>query len=166
MARPFKIPLVCDRGFRLLSLLGAVVAVILVLLTVGDVLGRNVFNHPIPGAYQLTELGMGCVIFLIMPQITYEQRHLCMGALERCLPVRLRMHVDIFHQILLAAVFLLLAWRLWLYAAQRAAFGETIGTFELHTAPFFFLFGGLAAASALASVLPRHGPTSDSEQQR
>jgi len=153
-----------ERLFRGLALAGATVAVAMLLLTASDVIGRSLFNYPIPGAYQLTELGMGCVIFLVLPLITYEKRHLCMGLLDRCLSVLLKRCFGLLNSILLSAAFLLVSWRLWEYAAKRAAFGETIGIFSLHTAPFFFTFSILAAVSAIAALLPNRS-TSPPEPQ-
>ena len=143
-----------ERLLRGLALVGAAVAMAMLLLTAADVIGRNLLNHPIPGAYQLIELAMGCVIFLVLPLITYEKRHLCMGILERCLSALVKRCFGVLNSILLSAAFMLVAWRLWEYAAKRAAFGETIGVFSLHTAPFFFAFSVLAAVAAVAALLP------------
>ena len=47
----------------------------LVALTVADVIGRYVLNAPLPGAFELTELMLGALVFAALPIAAFSEEH-------------------------------------------------------------------------------------------
>ena len=55
----------------LLELLASVVLFLLMLITCIDVVGRYLFASPLPGATELTEVGLAIMVFAAIPVITW-----------------------------------------------------------------------------------------------
>ncbi|HLR78098.1 MAG TPA: TRAP transporter small permease [Burkholderiaceae bacterium] len=60
----------------------------LMLLTCIDVIGRYVFNRPLVGATELTEIFLALAIFSAMPVITWRQGHIVVDLIDTFLPSR------------------------------------------------------------------------------
>src|SRR5918995_4732454 len=66
-ARPDRLGRALHRIATGVALLGGLVLFALTLLTVISVLGRAAFSAPIPGDFELVELGMAVAIFAFLP---------------------------------------------------------------------------------------------------
>lgn len=69
----------------LLELVAATVLFLLMLTTCLDVAGRYLFNNPVPGATELTRLGLALMVFAAMPVITWRAGHIVVDLLDRVL---------------------------------------------------------------------------------
>jgi len=69
----------------LLELIAAVMLMALMLITCIDVVGRYVFNNPLPGSVELTEIGMALMVFAAMPVVTWRGAHVVVDLLDRYL---------------------------------------------------------------------------------
>ncbi|EMP56233.1 hypothetical protein MSNKSG1_10178 [Marinobacter santoriniensis NKSG1] len=69
----------------LLELVAASVLFLLMLTTCLDVAGRYLFNNPVPGATELTRLGLALMVFAAMPVITWRAGHIVVDLLDRVL---------------------------------------------------------------------------------
>ncbi|SNC67568.1 TRAP-type C4-dicarboxylate transport system, small permease component [Marinobacter sp. es.048] len=68
-----------------LEVVAASVLFLLMLTTCLDVAGRYLFNNPIPGATELTRLGLALMVFAAMPVITYRGGHIVVDLLDKVL---------------------------------------------------------------------------------
>jgi TRAP-type C4-dicarboxylate transport system permease small subunit len=55
------------------------------LTTCLDVAGRYLFNSPLPGATELTRLGLALMVFAAMPVVTYRGGHIVVDLLDHIL---------------------------------------------------------------------------------
>lgn len=69
----------------LLELIAAVVLMALMLITCIDVVGRYVFNNPLPGSVELTQISMALMVFAAMPVVTWRGGHIVVDLLDRYL---------------------------------------------------------------------------------
>lgn len=69
----------------LLEVVAASVLFLLMLTTCLDVAGRYLFNSPVPGATELTRLGLALMVFAAMPVITYRGGHIVVDLLDNVL---------------------------------------------------------------------------------
>jgi len=69
----------------LLELVAASVLFLLMLTTCLDVAGRYLFNSPLPGATELTRLGLALMVFAAMPVVTYRGGHIVVDLLDHIL---------------------------------------------------------------------------------
>ena len=130
----------------------AVLLLAMMALTVCDVLGRYLLNAPVPGAAELTELMLACVIFLGLPAASLDRDHINVDVLVQRLPRGLRGLLDRVVALLSAGVLLVVAWRLWKIGDQIAGYDGITPTLELPVAPVAYGVALLAALSALVTL--------------
>ena len=71
MAQP---PALLRRTERLFGAVAALALVGMVLLTCVDVIGRYVLNRPLTGAFELSEMTMGALVFASLPLVTLRRQ--------------------------------------------------------------------------------------------
>lgn len=109
------------------------------LVTVVDVGGRFLFNRPLHGAFEATEVMMGMIVFLALPLATRRREHITVTLLEPYLPEWLKRVAALLFGLACAAICALLAWRLGLHGERLLNVGEV--TLELRIPR-----GGIATA--------------------
>jgi len=124
--RPSAIKLI-NQGLALAA--GGMVG-ILMFLTFADVVGRYVFNKPIFGAYELTEVLMGWIIFAGLPIVSRAEGHITVDFISAALPDRLRSFQRIVLNLFCAVTAGVMTWRIWVSGARLSNVHET--TLELH----------------------------------
>src|SRR5687768_18595692 len=95
------------------SLLGVAASAILMammLLTVVDVVARYVFNRPLAGAFEVTELMLLVLIFAGLPLVTYADEHAVMDFIDRLLSPRAQQMLQRAVHDASAAVMFVLTW--------------------------------------------------------
>ena len=133
--------------------LGVVASAILLgmmLLTVADVVGRYVFNRPVRGAFEVTELTLLVLIFAGLPLVSLADEHAVMDFVDRVLSARARRFLAGAVQGLCAAFMLLLAWLLWLKADRIWAYRDATDVLRILYGPFVYF---MAVMCAVAGVL-------------
>src|SRR3546814_14307959 len=79
-----------------------------------DVVGRYVFNSPLPGALELTEIMMASLIFTILPVVSARSDHITVDLLVLPRSSMLRRIQNLAINVTNAIMLALLAWQLWL----------------------------------------------------
>lgn len=79
-------------------------------LTCADVIGRYFFNHPIPGALEITESLMVGVVFLSIAYIQSKKGHTKMELLLERLPKKAQVYLAILGVLTGIFVFVVFAW--------------------------------------------------------
>jgi TRAP-type C4-dicarboxylate transport system permease small subunit len=123
------------------SILFAMMAV-----TAVDVFGRYLFNSPLQGSYELTQLFMLALVFSALPSVTRRTEHITVGLFENAFSGWMRAARDVAIAVLVAVCAVYLAWRLYILAGRFGAFGDTTATLRVPIAPF-------AHAGALSMTL-------------
>ena len=143
------------------SLLGAAASTILMammLLTVVDVVARYVFNRPLAGAFEVTELMLLVLIFAGLPLVTYADEHAVMDFIDRLLSPRARRLLQRGVQLASAAVMFLLTWLIWLKADRIWAYRDATDVLRILYGPFVYFMAvtiGLAGLIHLYKALAR-----------
>jgi TRAP-type C4-dicarboxylate transport system permease small subunit len=133
----------------------AVTLFLLMAVTVVDVTGRYVFNAPLPGSSEITELMMAVLIYAGLPAVSRLERHISVDLLDPVTPARLVRSRQVAINLVGAATLGVIAWRLWLYAEQIADYGDVTEYLHLAHAPFIYfmsVFSGLGALVTLLNV--------------
>lgn len=108
----------------------AVVVFIMMMVTVIDVTGRYLFNAPLFGALELTEILMGLLVFIGMPLATARREHISISLIGDALPRRLASVQARVFDMVCAIICLVVVWRMWIYAQRLVRSGEH--TQQLH----------------------------------
>jgi TRAP-type transport system small permease protein len=144
---------VLGRFELLLNLFVALVLFALMLLRCVDVIGRYAFNAPVPGASELTGLGLALLIFGALPIITAHSEHVSVGLLEAIIGHRSR-HLE--RAVLLATSLValsLMAWRLWVKAGSLASYGDYTSYLNVPLAPFAYFMSVMTALAVIVVAL-------------
>ena len=118
-------------------------------VTVIDVVGRYLFNAPLPGSFEITKVMMAALIFAALPAVSRFEQHITIDLLDGITPQRLVRFRQITINTVCAIALAILCWRLWIYAVQTAEFGDVTEYLRLPRAPAVFymsVFSGLGAA--------------------
>lgn len=122
-------------------------------LTVLDVILRYVFNAPVSGAFELTEVMLAALIFAALPLTTDRDGHVTVEIIDTALPHRGRKVMRLIGDVVSAAVLCLFAWRLALQALRLAEDGTTTFTVGVPMAPLAWFAAAACLLSALVAIL-------------
>ncbi|MEM8852205.1 MAG: TRAP transporter small permease [Pseudomonadota bacterium] len=136
-----------------LSATAAVLLMAMMGLTVADVVGRYLFNSPVPGAFEATEIMLALAIFAGLPLVTARGEHIQVRLLLDQLPGAA---VWLLERLADTLVFLLLtgtAWLLYRRGEDLAAFGDSTILLGIPLAPVAFALSALTGLAALVAAV-------------
>ena len=121
-------------------------------LTAADVVARYLFNAPIDGAFELTELLLAALIFLALPLTTQRREHVEVDLLEIVASRRLNAAARRAGLLLSALVLAVIAWELAVQGLKLLNEGTITNTLELPYWPLAFLGAAACGASAVIAL--------------
>ena len=143
------------------AILGAAASAILLglmSLTVVDVVARYVFNRPLRGAFEVTELLLLLLIFAGLPLVSLAGEHAVMDFVDRMLDRRARQALVRAVEAASAAFMFLLAWLTWLKADRIWAYRDATDVLRIVYGPFVYFMAitlGLAGLIHLYKIVER-----------
>ena len=138
---------------RVEALLGVAASIILLammVLTTVDVVARYVFNRPLRGAFEVTELLLLVLIFAGLPLVSFTSEHAVMDFIDRVLGRRTLRGVRGGVELVSAVLMLGLAWLVWGKADRIWAYRDATDVLRVLYGPFVYF---MALALALAGVV-------------
>jgi TRAP-type C4-dicarboxylate transport system permease small subunit len=132
-----------------LGFCASVILFVLMIVTFVDVIGRYLFNHPLRGAFEGTELMLLVLIFAGLPLVSHADEHVTMDFIDNILSARGRTIAMALSQFVCAATMLGLAWLIWLKAGKIAAYADTTDVLRIALAPFVYFMAAMIALSGL-----------------
>src|SRR3954466_11334572 len=105
-------------------------------LTFVDVVARYLFNRPIRGAFEVTELMLLVLIFAGLPLVSHADEHVTMDFIDRILPPRANRVRVRGGRVVCAGVVFFLAGQSWIKASRIAAYGDTTDVIKIPVGPF------------------------------
>ena len=108
-----------------IALLGGLVLFALTLLTVISVVGRAIFSAPIPGDFELVELGMAVAIFSFLPYCQMVRGNVIVDLFTSKASARTKALLDGVGNLLFTAIAALLTWRVALGGLEIRSYHET-----------------------------------------
>jgi TRAP-type C4-dicarboxylate transport system permease small subunit len=139
--------LVLRRAERAFGALAAAALIGMVLLTCVDVIGRYLLNRPLSGAFELSEMTMGALVFASLPLVTLRRQQVTVDLLDWALPGR-RHTRDAAGSLVAALCVGVVAWRLWAKAAEMMANGETTAVLQIPMYPLVYAMAMLSVLTA------------------
>ena len=136
--------------------LGSIAAVLvfsMMCVTVADVIGRYGFNRPLAGAFELTEIMLGIVIFVALPLVTLENGHITVSLITEHLSPRARRVQASLAALFSAAILAVVAWRLYRHGVQLSSYGDVTVFLRLPKGPLAFVMTALAGMAAVAAAI-------------
>lgn len=144
--------------YRLLAAVAALLIVLLIGVTCTDVIGRYMLNRPFGGAYELTQILLGALVFVAMPLTTADGGHVEVDLALHLLPRKVQRLLGRLAGLVSAVAFAYFTWRLVLIALDQLHEGTRSASLALPMAPLAFLAAVSCAFSAVIMLLPRREP--------
>ncbi len=95
-----------------LEVVSASVLFFLMALTCVDVVGRYLFNSPLHGGTEMTEIGLAVMVFAAMPVITWRGGHIVVDLLDRFLGSKIVKVLSLFAALVMSSSLYFLALRI------------------------------------------------------
>jgi len=137
---------------RLLGILSALILAGMAVLTAIDVIGRDLFNAPVPGGYETTALMLMTLFFLALPIVTARNEHIAVNLIDNVLPPAGLMILQLIFNITAAVVMAVLTWFVWHQAQSILGYGDVTLYLQIPVAPFIFLASASCGVTALVFV--------------
>jgi TRAP-type C4-dicarboxylate transport system permease small subunit len=118
-------------------------------LTFVDVVARYVFNRPIRGGFEVTELLLLVLIFAGLPLVSHADEHVTMDFIDRLLGARARAWLDRIVHLLVAALMLFMAWQVTIKAARISSYGDATDVLRIVYGPFVYFSAAMIALAGL-----------------
>jgi TRAP-type C4-dicarboxylate transport system permease small subunit len=138
--------------------LGGIMLLVMMAMTIVDVIGRYVFNSPLSGAGELTELLLVSVIFMGLPAVTMQKEHVTVDLFTARMPQwieRWRIYaIGILSTIILGTI----GWQLWVHAGQIGAYGDVTTTLRIPISPVAYFCSVCTFVSAIAALIVSFEP--------
>ncbi|MDE2912988.1 MAG: TRAP transporter small permease [Paracoccaceae bacterium] len=110
---------------RALAIAGGLIMIGVVAMTGASVLGRHLFDAPIPGDYEITELACGVAVFAFFPYCHMNNANIVVEFFTGRMQTRYKTALDTAHSLAFAVVAALISWRLFVGGMHKFADGET-----------------------------------------
>ena len=136
------------------ALAGGGLLLAMVLATLASVLGRGLVASPVPGDFELVEIGTAVAVFAFLPYGQWRRGHVIVDVFTRRAASRVRAWLDAGGALLFAVVAALLAWRLARGGLDLARDGSETMVLGL---PLWVAFPPIAAATLLLVAVCLHG---------
>lgn len=142
---------------RLMGMASVITLLAMMLLTTTDVVARYVFNSPIRGAFELTEILLATLVFLAMPLTTQLDEHVRVDLIKLPPKSRREYALRLFGVLVLAGVFAVLAWQIWEHAGKLEKYGTVSNSLSIPISIVAFLVAICCGISAIAAALSLKG---------
>jgi TRAP-type transport system small permease protein len=124
---------------RFLTHIGSIALAVLMFVTVADVFGRYLFNRPVPGTFELTEMLMALIVFMALGLAQHHNEHISLDLVYNYFPGRLKAITDTFVQAVNLVVVVGITWQLYEYSVRMSEGNYTTAVLELPIHPFVIL---------------------------
>lgn len=141
-----------------LGLAASVLLMSMMLMTFADVISRYLFNWPLRGAFELTELALLVLIFAGLPLVSRADEHVTMDFVDRILSPALQTLVRRAVHIFCGLVLLALAWQVGVKAGKIAAYGDTTDVLKITVGPFVYFMAVMVAVTGIIHLITAFQP--------
>lgn len=149
-----------ERTATIAAIGGGLLILAVAALVTASVLGRWLFNRPIPADFEFVEIGTGIAVFAFLSYTQMRGGHIAVDTFTRRLSPRLNAALDGVWALLLCAFLGMFTWGLASGAAEAWAYGETLIQLPWPIWPIYVVAAvlcALACISAACTALVKFG---------
>ena len=144
----------------MLGTASSVILFLMMLLTFVDVVARYLFNFPLRGGFEITELMLLVLIFAGLPLVSRADEHVTMDFIDHLFGPRGRRMLQRVVNAACAGILFLLAWLIWLKAGKIAAYGDTTDVLKITVGPFVYFMAVMILVAGLIHLFKTFAPDS------
>ena len=146
------------RADAVLGIAASLILFLMMLLTFVDVVARYLFNFPLRGGFEITELMLLVLIFAGLPLVSHADEHVTMDFIDRMLPeAGRRFLVRLVHAVC-AAVMFFLTWQVWIKATRIAGYADTTDVLRVPIGPFVYFMALMIGLTGIVHVFKMFVP--------
>jgi TRAP-type C4-dicarboxylate transport system permease small subunit len=119
----------------------ATVLFLMMLITAADVVGRYVFNKPINGAFEVTEMMLAALIYCGLPLVSQRREHIVIDTFDFMMSRGVKRALDVIAEIVCSLTLGGIGYLIFRRAARVAEYGDTTSVLRLPLAPVAYLMG-------------------------
>lgn len=134
---------------RLLGVVAGGLLFAMMALTFVDVWGRYIFDAPIPGGFEVTELMMATLIFAGLPLVTRNDEHVTVDLLDKLFSRGAARVRDSLISLACAVMMAVLAERMWIKAAEQVEYGDMTAALHIPVYPVTYFMSATCAFSGV-----------------
>jgi len=138
---------------RALGVTSAVVLFAMMLVTAVDVAGRYLFNKPIAGGFELTEILLAALIYCGLPLVSARREHIVIDTFDPMFSKALKRGLDMVAEVVCAVALAGVGWLIFLRANRIVEYGDTTSVLKLPLAPVVYLMAVMITVAALIHLL-------------
>ena len=131
-----------------LSWLSSAVLFAMMMLTAVDVFMRYVVSRPVPGAFEISELLMGLLIFSALPLVSLRDEHITVEFAGKMIPARLLPYIDAIVHVCIASLLAAAGRLVWLRGMRMQQYGDATTMLAIPVWPLVYAMAGLLAVTA------------------
>ncbi|WP_428912445.1 TRAP transporter small permease [Niallia sp. Krafla_26] len=131
---------------NVLHKISSVFLFLLMFLTAADVIGRNIFNSPITGTYELTGLVLALMIFFSLGSGQLGKDHIEIDFLTNMMPEKIQAGLYAISSFILFVLMFITTWQLYEFGMRTMLGGELSG--DLGLPLHIFIFAAFVGAIA------------------
>ena len=135
-----------------LGITSASVLFLMMLITAVDVVGRYVFNKPLPGGFELTELLLAALIYCGLPLVSARREHIVIDTFDPFFSPRFKRALDMAAEVICAATLAGVGYLIFKRAVRVADYGDTTNVLKLPLAPIVYLMGTMIVIAAVIHI--------------
>lgn len=150
----------------LLGVTSASVLFLMMLVTVVDVAGRYLFNKPLNGGFEMTEMMLAALIYCGLPLVSQKREHIVVDTLEPFMPAALIRVLDVLADVVCAVVLFGLGYMIYGRAVRVAEYGDTTNVLKLPLAPVAYLMSAMILVAGCIHLWHAVSPRRSGDAQR
>ena len=136
-----------------LNYFAVIILVGIMIITNIDVFGRFLFNQPLKGTFELTELGLALMVFFALGYTHLKNEHITIDFIIEKLPPKIQYMYQAFVNILIVFLMIIISFQLWKYSQRLLNSNSTTGDLALPVHLFVLVTVAGTIAFSLAAAL-------------
>lgn len=127
----------------------ACVLLAMAIMTCIDVIGREVFNAPLNGATELTQVMMPLIIFAVLPAVSYREDHITVDLLDLWYPdagINVR---QLVLNTIIALAMAGVAYQLWILGGELTELNDLTQYLQIPKGPIAYFISVMSAATSI-----------------
>ena len=114
---------------------------LMMMITAVDVVGRYVFNKPLNGGFEITEMLLAALIYCGLPLVSQRREHIVIDTFDPLMSARVKRGLDVLAEIVCSLTLAGIGYLIFRRAARVAEYGDTTNVLKLPLAPVAYLMG-------------------------
>jgi TRAP-type transport system small permease protein len=135
-----------------LQILSAITLFALMMVTCVDVVGRYVFNNPLTGSTELTEIAVGIIVFSVLPIISWRNDHIVVDLLDPLFPALAQFIRSIIINICISISLVYLGQRINVLGERSLSYDEVTEYLSIPTGWMMYFIGYICWVTAFMVV--------------